>query len=206
MDKNTLTKRQEEIYAFIKDCILNKGYPPSVREIGDKVGLSSTSSVFAHLEALEKKGFIRRDQSKSRTIEIVDDDEFNLSRREIVNVPLIGEVAAGQPLLATENIMDYIPILPQFLSNNQTFMLKVKGESMINAGIFDKDILIIEQTPEVSNGEIAVCLVDDSATVKRFYKENGHFRLQPENDSMEPIIVNECTVVGRVIGLMRTYR
>ncbi|MBQ1327101.1 MAG: transcriptional repressor LexA [Eubacterium sp.] len=206
MDKNTLTKRQEEIYAFIKDCILNKGYPPSVREIGDKVGLSSTSSVFAHLEALEKKGFIRRDQSKSRTIEIVDDDEFNLSRREIVNVPLIGEVAAGQPLLATENIMDYIPVLPQFLSNNQTFMLKVKGESMINAGIFDKDILIVEQTPEVSNGEIAVCLVDDSATVKRFYKENGHFRLQPENDSMEPIIVNECTVVGRVIGLMRTYR
>lgn len=206
MDKNTLTKRQEEIYAFIKDCILNKGYPPSVREIGDKVGLSSTSSVFAHLEALEKKGFIRRDQSKSRTIEIVDDDEFNLSRREVVNVPLIGEVAAGQPLLATENIMDYIPILPQFLSNNQTFMLKVKGESMINAGIFDKDILIIEQTPEVSNGEIAVCLVDDSATVKRFYKENGHFRLQPENDSMDPIIVEECTVVGRVIGLMRSYR
>ncbi len=206
MDKNTLTKRQEEIYAFIKDCILNKGYPPSVREIGDKVGLSSTSSVFAHLEALEKKGFIRRDQSKSRTIEIVDDDEFNLSRREVVNVPLVGEVAAGQPLLATENIMDYIPILPQFLSNNQTFMLKVKGESMINAGIFDKDILIIEQTPEVSNGEIAVCLVDDSATVKRFYKENGHFRLQPENDSMDPIIVEECTVVGRVIGLMRSYR
>ena len=157
MDKNTLTKRQEEIYAFIKDCILNKGYPPSVREIGDKVGLSSTSSVFAHLEALEKKGFIRRDQSKSRTIEIVDDDEFNLSRREIVNVPLIGEVAAGQPLLATENIMDYIPVLPQFLSNNQTFMLKVKGESMINAGIFDKDILIVEQTPEVSNGEILSC-------------------------------------------------
>lgn len=206
MDKNTLTKRQEEIYAFIKDCILNKGYPPSVREIGDKVGLSSTSSVFAHLEALEKKGFIRRDQSKSRTIEIVDDDEFNLSRREVVNVPLVGEVAAGQPLLATENIMDYIPIRPQFLSNNQTFMLKVKGESMINAGIFDKDILIIEQTPEVSNGEIAVCLVDDSATVKRFYKENGHFRLQPENDSMDPIIVEECTVVGRVIGLMRSYR
>ncbi len=206
MDKNTLTKRQEEIYAFIKDCILNKGYPPSVREIGDKVGLSSTSSVFAHLEALEKKGFIRRDQSKSRTIEIVDDDEFNLSRREIVNVPLIGEVAAGQPLLATENIMDYIPVLPQFLSSNQTFMLKVKGESMINAGIFDKDILIVEQTPEVSNGEIAVCLVDDSATVKRFYKENGHFRLQPENDSMDPIIVEECTIIGRVIGLMRTYR
>ena len=206
MDKNTLTKRQEEIYAFIKDCILNKGYPPSVREIGDKVGLSSTSSVFAHLEALEKKGFIRRDQSKSRTIEIVDDDEFNLSRREIVNVPLIGEVAAGQPLLATENIMDYIPVLPQFLSSNQTFMLKVKGESMINAGIFDKDILIVEQTPEVSNGEIAVCLVDDSATVKRFYKENGHFRLQPENDSMDPTIVEECTIIGRVIGLMRTYR
>lgn len=206
MDKEKLTKRQEEIYSYIKDSIINKGYPPSVREIGNEVGLASTSSVFAQLEALEKKGYIKRSQSKSRTIELVDDDEFNLSRREIINVPLVGEVAAGQPLLAQENITEYIPVLPQFLSSNQTFMLKVKGESMINVGIFDKDILIVEQTPEVSNGEIAVCLVDDSATVKRFYKEKGHFRLQPENDSMEPIIVDNCTVVGRVIGLFRSYR
>ena len=190
-----ITKKQTEILEYIKSQILNKGYPPSVRDICTAVNLKSTSSVHAHLETLEKNGYIRRDPTKPRAIEIIDDN-FNLTRREVVNVPLIGQVAAGQPLLAVENITGYFPIPAEFIP-------KEDGESMVNAGIYDGDQIIVKQQSTASNGEIVVALVDDSATVKRFYKENGHIRLQPENDFMEPIIVDSCEIIGKVIGLIR---
>lgn len=197
-----ITKKQTEILEYIKSQILNKGYPPSVRDICAAVNLKSTSSVHAHLETLEKNGYIRRDPTKPRAIEIIDDN-FNLTRREVVNVPLIGQVAAGQPLLAVENITGYFPIPAEFIPKEEVFMLNVKGESMVNAGIYDGDQIIVKQQSTASNGEIVVALVDDSATVKRFYKENGHIRLQPENDFMEPIIVDSCEIIGKVIGLIR---
>lgn len=197
-----ITKKQTEILEYIKSQILNKGYPPSVRDICTAVNLKSTSSVHAHLETLEKNGYIRRDPTKPRAIEIIDDN-FNLTRREVVNVPLIGQVAAGQPLLAVENITGYFPIPGEFIPKEEVFMLNVKGESMVNAGIYDGDQIIVKQQSTASNGEIVVALVDDSATVKRFYKENGHIRLQPENDFMEPIIVDSCEIIGKVIGLIR---
>lgn len=193
-----ITKKQTEILEYIKSQILNKGYPPSVRDICTAVNLKSTSSVHAHLETLEKNGYIRRDPTKPRAIEIIDDN-FNLTRREVVNVPLIGQVAAGQPLLAVENITGYFPIPAEFIPKEEVFMLNVKGESMVNAGIYDGDQIIVKQQSTASNGEIVVALVDDSATVKRFYKENGHIRLQPENDFMEPIIVDSCEIIGKVI-------
>ena len=197
-----ITKKQTEILEYIKSQILNKGYPPSVRDICTAVNLKSTSSVHAHLETLEKNGYIRRDPTKPRAIEIIDDN-FNLTRREVVNVPLIGQVAAGQPLLAVENITGYFPIPAEFIPKEEVFMLNVKGESMVNDGIYDGDQIIVKQQSTASNGEIVVALVDDSATVKRFYKENGHIRLQPENDFMEPIIVDSCEIIGKVIGLIR---
>ena len=197
-----ITKKQEEILEYIKDQIMNRGFPPAVREICEAVNLKSTSSVHAHLETLEKNGYIRRDPTKPRAIEILD-DEFALNRREMVQVPIIGTVAAGEPILAQEHIEDYFPIPAEILPNTDTFMLKVKGESMINAGIFHGDRVIVEQTNTAENGEIVVALVDDSATVKRFYKENGHYRLQPENDTMEPIIVDHVQILGKVIGLFR---
>ena len=197
-----ITQKQSEILEYIKSQILNKGYPPSVRDICAAVNLKSTSSVHAHLESLEKNGYIRRDPTKSRTIEIIDDN-FNLTRREVVNVPLIGQVAAGQPLLAVENITGYFPIPAEFIPKEEVFMLNVKGESMVNAGIYDGDQIIVKQQSTASNGEIVVALIDDSATVKRFYKEDGHIRLQPENDFMDPIIVDDCSIVGKVIGLIR---
>ena len=197
-----ITQKQSEILEYIKSQILNKGYPPSVRDICQAVNLKSTSSVHAHLESLEKNGYIRRDPTKSRTIEIIDDN-FNLSRREVVNVPLIGQVAAGQPILAVENITNYFPIPAEFLNNSETFMLNVKGDSMINMGIYEGDQIIVRKQNTASNGEVIVALVDDSATVKRFYKENGHIRLQPENDFMDPIIVDDCEILGKVIGLIR---
>ena len=197
-----ITKKQTEILEYIKSQILNKGYPPSVRDICTAVNLKSTSSVHAHLETLEKNGYIRRDPTKPRAIEIIDDN-FNLTRREVVNVPLIGQVAAGQPHLAVENITSYFPIPAEFIPKEEVFMLNVKGESMVNAGIYDGDQIIVKQQSTASNGEIVVALVDDSATVKRFYKENGHIRLQPENDFMEPIIVDSCEIIGKVIGLIR---
>ena len=197
-----ITKKQTEILEYIKSQILNKGYPPSVRDICTAVNLKSTSSVHAHLETLEKNGYIRRDPTKPRAIEIIDDN-FNLTRREVVNVPLIGQVAAGQPLLAVENITGYFPIPAEFIPKEEVFLLNVKGESMVNAGIYDGDQIIVKQQSTASNGEIVVALVDDSATVKRFYKENGHIRLQPENDFMEPIIVDSCEIIGKVIGLIR---
>ena len=192
-----ISSKQREILEYIKQEILNKGYPPAVREICEAVHLKSTSSVHSHLETLEKNGYIRRDPTKPRAIEIIDDN-FNLTRREVVNVPIIGQVAAGQPLLAVENIENYFPIPTEFMPNAETFMLKVKGDSMINAGIFNGDKILVQKQSDAQNGDIV-----DSATVKTFYKEDGHFRLQPENDTMDPIIVNECSILGKVFGIMR---
>ena len=202
MAKGKITAKQQEILEYIKDCILKKGYPPAVREICEAVHLRSTSSVHAHLETLEKNGYIRKDPTKPRTIEIVD-DTFNLTRREIANIPMVGRVAAGEPILAEQNISDYFPFPADLLPNQETFMLKVRGDSMINVGTFDGDNVLVASQSTVRNGEIAVCMVDDGATVKRFYKENGHYRLQPENDSMDPIITDHCEVLGKVIGLVR---
>ena len=202
MAQGKISKKQEEILEYIKQEILNKGYPPAVREICEAVHLKSTSSVHSHLETLEKNGYIRRDPTKPRAIEIIDDN-FNLTRREVVNVPIIGQVAAGQPLLAVEKIENYFPIPTEFMPNAETFMLKVKGDSMINAGIFNGDKILVQKQSDAQNGDIVVALVDDSATVKTFYKEDGHFRLQPENDTMDPIIVNECSILGKVFGIMR---
>lgn len=202
MVQEKITPKQQEILEYIKETILSKGYPPAVREICEAVHLKSTSSVHSHLETLEEKGYIRKDPTKPRTIEIIDDC-FNLTRREVVNVPVLGTVAAGQPLYAEENIESYYPIPAELLPNAQTFMLKIKGNSMINAGILEGDQIIVEHRSTARNGDIVVALVDDSATVKRFFKEEGHFRLQPENDSMEPIIVNQLEILGKVIGLFR---
>lgn len=202
MVQEKLTSKQQEILEYIKETILNKGYPPAVREICEAVHLKSTSSVHSHLETLEEKGYIRKNPAKPRTIEIIDDC-FNLTRREVVNVPLIGTVAAGVPLLAEENIENYYPIPVELLPNAETFMLNVKGSSMINAGIFDGDQLIVERCSTAYDGEIIVALVDVSATVKRFYKEDGYYRLQPENNEMDPIIVDHIKIIGKVIGLFR---
>lgn len=200
-----ISEKQREILEYIKKEILNKGYPPTVRDICEAVQLKSTSSVHSHLETLEKNGYIRRDPTKPRAIEIVDDN-FNLTRREVVNVPMIGQVAAGQPMLAVENIDAYFPIPAEFMPNEESFMLKVKGESMVNAGILDGDHILVERCNSAENGEIVVALVDDSATVKRFYKENGHIRLQPENDTMEPIILSNCKILGKVFGVFRLFQ
>ena len=197
-----ISAKQKEILEYIKSEILRKGYPPAVREICEAVDLKSTSSVHSHLETLEKNGYIRRDPTKPRAIEILDDD-FNLTRREVVNVPIVGHVAAGEPILATDNIENYFPIPVEYMPNEETFMLKVKGESMINAGIFNGDNVLVKKQPNAENGDIVVALVDDSATVKTFYKEDGYYRLQPENDTMDPIIVKECSILGKVFGVFR---
>lgn len=197
-----ISAKQKEILEYIKGEILSKGYPPAVREICEAVDLKSTSSVHSHLETLEKNGYIRRDPTKPRAIEILDDD-FNLTRREVVNVPIVGHVAAGEPILATENIENYFPIPVEYMPNEETFMLKVKGESMINAGIFNGDNVLVKKQPNAENGDIVAALVDDSATVKTFYKEDGYYRLQPENDTMDPIIVKECSILGKVFGVFR---
>lgn len=189
MSYGKISDKQREILEYIKAEILNKGYPPAVREICEAVKLKSTSSVHAHLETLEKNGYIRRDPTKPRAIEIVDEN-FNLTRREMVNVPIVGRVAAGEPILAVENIENYFPIPAEFMPNEQTFILQVQGESMVNAGILDGDYILVEQQTTANDGDMVVALVDDSATVKTFYKENGYYRLQPENDFMEPIIVS----------------
>ena len=199
-----ITEKQQEILDFLKNEILSKGYPPSVREICEAVHLKSTSSVFSHLEKLEKNGYIRRDPTKPRAIEIIDDN-FNLTRREVVNVPLVGQVAAGQPILATQNIENYFPIPTEFMPNQQSFLLRVRGESMINVGIFDGDLILVKKQPTCENGDIVVALVEDSATVKRFYREKDHIRLQPENDNMDPIIVADCQIVGKVFGVFRFF-
>ncbi len=200
-----ISDKQKEILEYIKSEILNRGYPPAVRDICEAVHLKSTSSVHSHLETLEKNGYIRRDPTKPRAIEIID-DTFNLSRREVVNVPLLGRVAAGEPLLAVENVESYFPIPAEYMPNEESFMLKIKGESMINAGIFDGDNILVQRQSTASNGDMVVALVEDSATVKTFYKEDGHYRLQPENDTMEPIIIEECTILGKVFGVFRFFK
>lgn len=198
-----ISKKQQEILDYIKSEILNRGFPPAVREICEAVRLKSTSSVHSHLETLEKNGYIRRDPTKPRAIEIIDDN-FNLLRREVVNVPIVGQVAAGQPILAVENVENYFPIPAEYMPNTETFMLNVKGDSMINAGILDGDQVLVESRATARNGEMVVALVDDSATVKTFYKENGYYRLQPENDFMEPIIIKgDLKILGKVIGVLR---
>jgi len=205
MAQERISEKQQEILNFIKEQLLSKGYPPSVREICDAVNLSSTSSVHNHLNALEKNGYIRRDSSKTRAIEIVDED-FDPGRREMASIPIVGTVAAGEPLLAEQNIDDYfampVDMLPS-VSNQELFMLKVKGESMIDMGILDGDKVLCVRSETARNGEVVVALVEDSATVKRFYKEDGHYRLQPENADMDPIIVDNCSILGKVIGLLR---
>ena len=199
MSQGKISAKQKEILEFIKDQILTRGFPPSVRDICEAVHLKSTSSVHAHLETLEKNGYIRRDPTKPRAIEILD-DTFNLTRREVTNVPLIGRVAAGEPLLAQENIENYFPIPVEMLPNSNTFMLTVKGESMINAGILDGDYVLVEEAHTASNGDMVVALIEDGATVKTFYKEEGVIRLQPENDFMDPIIVRDVQILGKVIA------
>ena len=198
-DKNKLTEKQRQILEYLKQEILQRGFPPSVREICEAVSLRSTSSVHAHLETLERKGYIKRDATKPRAIEICDEgfhtgrlgaiqgiaSEDTASQSEVAQIPLIGKVAAGEPILAVENIEGYFPMPVDRLPNAETFLLKVQGESMVNAGILDGD------------------LVNDSATVKTFYKEDGYFRLQPENDEMDPILVNDLQIVGKVIGVLR---
>ena len=208
MSYGKISQKQSEILEYMKNEILNRGFPPSVREICEAVNLKSTSSVHSHLETLEKNGYIRRDPTKPRAIEIVDDN-FNLVRRETVNVPIVGKVAAGQPLLAMENVEGYFPIPSEFMPNNKTFMLVVEGDSMINAGIFSGDYVLVEQQPTAENGQKVVALVDDSATVKTFYKEKDYIRLQPENDSMDTILVGPeqvFQILGKVIGVFRFMR
>lgn len=201
-----ISSKQQEILDYIKNEILNRGFPPAVREICEAVHLKSTSSVHSHLEALEKNGYIRRDATKPRAIEIIDDN-FNLARREVVNVPLVGTVAAGQPILAVENIETYFPVPAEFMPNEQSFMLRVKGDSMVNVGIFDGDQVLVKQQTSAENGDIVVALVEDSATVKTFYKEDGYYRLQPENDYMDPILVQDnLQILGKVFGVFRFFQ
>lgn len=200
-----ISKKQSEILEFIKERILEKGYPPAVREICEAVDLKSTSSVHAHLETLEKNGYIRRDPTKPRAIEICD-DSFQMIRQEMTSVPIVGTVAAGQPILAQQNIQGYFPIPVEMAPNAESFVLTVKGDSMINVGIFSGDLIFVERTNVARNGDTVVALVDDSATVKTFYKENGHIRLQPENDDMDPIIVDDCMILGKVYGVFRLCR
>ncbi|MDO4170646.1 MAG: transcriptional repressor LexA [Lachnospiraceae bacterium] len=202
MSYGKITNKQSEILEYIKSQILEKGYPPAVREICKAVNLKSTSSVHSHLETLEKNGYIRRDPTKPRAIEIID-DTFNLTRREVSNIPIVGRVAAGQPLLAQEYIEDYFTVPTSFLPNKESFMLTVHGDSMVNVGIFNGDYVLVETCSTASNGEIVVALVEDEATVKTFYKEDGYYRLQPENDYMEPIIVSDVSILGKVIGVFR---
>lgn len=199
-----ITPKQQEILDYIKSEILSRGFPPAVREICQAVHLKSTSSVHSHLESLEKNGYIRRDPTKPRAIEILD-ESFNLTRREMVSVPIVGTVAAGQPILAEQNIDSYFPIPAEYMPNEQSFILRVKGESMVNAGILDGDCVLVRQQTTADNGDIVVALLDDSATVKTFYKEKDHIRLQPENDTMDPILVCDVQILGKVFGVFRFF-
>lgn len=202
-DSTKVKDKQLEIYEFLKLYIENKGYPPSVREICSAVSLKSTSTVHSYLKKLENNGLIRRDPTKPRALEILGD---TLNKREMLNIPIIGRVTAGVPILATENIEDTFPIPIDYIKHNdELFILRVTGESMINAGINDKDLAIIEKASTAKDGDIVVALIDNEATIKRFFKEKNHIRLQPENDTMEPIIVDNCSILGKLIGLFRAY-
>lgn len=201
---NGLTPRQEEILAYIKREVLKRGYPPSVREIGQAVGLNSSSTVHGHLGRLEDKGYIRRDPTKPRAIELVNDRD--VIRKEIVNVPIVGRVTAGEPILAVENIEDFFPMPRDFAHYEDVFMLRVRGESMIHAGILDGDYVVVRQQAHAENGDIVVALIEDEATVKRFYNEGDHIRLQPENPTMEPIRSVGVQILGKVVGVFRKVR
>jgi len=205
MGYGKITVKQQQILDYIKQEILNRGYPPTVREICETVNLKSTSSVHSHLETLEKNGYIRRDPTKPRAIEICDDN-FQMVRTEMVSLPVVGRVAAGEPILAEQNIEDYFPVPADVVPQGESFILKVQGDSMINAGIFSGDRIFVNSCNTARNGDMVVALIDDSATVKTFYRENGHIRLQPENDYMDPIIVKDCTIIGKVFGVYRFYR
>lgn len=195
--------KQSQIYDFLKNYTENKGYPPSVREICEAVSLKSTSTVHGHLKRLEKKGLIKRDPTKPRALEIT---EFSQPKREMINIPIIGNITAGAPILATENIEDTFTLPIDFIKHNrELFMLKVNGNSMINVGINDNDLAIIERTQTAINGDIVVALIDDTATIKRFFKEKDYIRLQPENDSIDPIIVDDCKILGKLVGIFRAY-
>jgi len=199
-----VSKRQEDILAFIKEEVRAKGYPPSVREIGEAVGLASSSTVHGHLARLEQKGFIRRDPTKPRAIEILEPEE-SIQKQHVIHVPLVGKVTAGSPITAIENIEEYFPLPDTYgTSEDQLFMLEIMGESMIEAGILDGDLVIVKQKSTANNGDIVVAMTaEDEATVKRFFKEKSHFRLQPENSSMGPIIVDQVSILGQVVGLYR---
>ena len=206
MATGKISSKQREILEYIKSEILSRGYPPAVREMCEAVNLKSTSSVHSHLETLEKNGFIRRDPTKPRAIEICDDN-FQMVRTETASLPVIGTVAAGTPILAEENIDSYFPVPADIIPNGEpSFVLKVKGDSMINVGIFHGDQIFVQQCSTARNGDTVVALVDDSATVKTFYKEKDHIRLQPENDNMDPIIVDDCQILGKVFGVFRFYK
>ncbi len=204
MGYGKISGKQQEILDYIKDEILKRGYPPAVREICEAVNLKSTSSVHSHLETLEKNGYIRRDPTKPRAIEICDDN-FQMVRTDMVSLPVIGQVAAGTPILAEENIESYFPVPSEFVPRGESFILNVKGDSMINAGIFSGDQIFVNSCSDARNGDMVVALIDDSATVKTFYKESDHIRLQPENDSMDPIIVDDCQILGKVFGVFRMF-
>ncbi|GGE63211.1 transcriptional repressor LexA [Priestia taiwanensis] len=200
-----LSKRQEDILTFIKQRVMAKGYPPSVREIGEAVGLASSSTVHGHLSRLEEKGYIRRDPTKPRAIEILDfDHSGNTTPAENVNVPMIGKVTAGNPITAIENVEEYFPLPTHIVKDDNVFMLEIMGDSMIEAGILNGDYVIVRQQSNASNGDIVVAMTEEEeATVKRFFKEKDHFRLQPENSTLEPIILNHVSILGKVIGVYR---
>lgn len=210
--KEELNKREKAILKFIEKQIMTDGYPPSVREIGKAIGLSSTATVHAYLAKLEKQGYIKKEDKKGRTLkvikgtdgqQIIKENKNFYTQRELVDVPVIGKITAGQPILAVENVTDTFPIPIDFVGNSESFMLTVRGESMIEAGILDGDYILVKKQDNASNGEIVVALIEDEATVKTFYKENGHIRLQPENHTMDPIIVPDCKILGKVAGVFR---
>ena len=206
------TRKEKAILKFIEEQVVENGYPPSVREIGKAIGLSSTATVHAYLSKLEKQGFIKKEDKKGRTLKVIKgtdgqplkrENKNYYAQREMVDVPLIGKITAGQPILAVENVTDTFPIPIDFVGNSESFMLTVRGESMIEAGILDGDYILVKKQSNASNGEIVVALLEDEATVKTFYKENGHIRLQPENHTMDPIIVPDCKILGKVAGVFR---
>jgi repressor LexA len=201
-----LSLRQTKILDFIKLEIRKKGYPPAVREIGEAVGLLSSSTVHGHLQTLEEKGYIRRDPTKPRAIEILDSSSDILEANKVVHIPIVGRVTAGQPILAEENIESTFPLPADLVRQDNVFMLKVQGESMIGAGILDGDFIIVRQQNEARNGEIVVALIGDEATVKRFFKERTLIRLQPENPTMEPIYSQDVSILGKVIGVFRSLQ
>lgn len=209
---NDLNKREKAILKFIERQIAINGYPPSVREIGKVVGLSSTATVHGYLAKLQQKGYIRKEDKKGRTLKVLKGGlEQNststlkslYSGKELVEVPIIGKITAGEPILAVENYTDTFPIPIDFVGNSESFMLVVRGESMIEAGILDGDYILVKKQNTANNGEIVVALIEEEATVKTFYKENGHIRLQPENQTMDPIIVPNCEILGKVAGVFR---